>query len=70
MAVMMENIKIKGESTQAAEFSKSINKVLTPEAKKFLAALHERFNARREELLASGRTAEDHQQRCSAEFSA
>lgn len=51
MAVQMENIKIKDETTRAPEFSEAIKKILTPEAKKFLAALHERFNARREELL-------------------
>lgn len=51
MAVLMENIRVKGVSTEAAEFSEAVKKILTPEAKKFLAALHERFNARREELL-------------------
>lgn len=45
MAVLMENIKVKGEITE------SVERILTPEAKKFLAALHERFNARREDLL-------------------
>ena len=47
MAVLMENIKVKGASTE------SIEKILTPEAKKFVAALHERFNARRQELLSA-----------------
>ena len=45
MAVIMENIKVKGVSTEATD------KILSPEAKKFLATLHERFNGRREELL-------------------
>lgn len=45
MAVLMENIIVKGAKTE------SVERILTPEARKFLAALHERFNARREELL-------------------
>lgn len=46
MAVLMENIKVKGKTTA------SVEKVLTPQAQKFLAALHERFNGRREELMS------------------
>lgn len=47
MAVLMENMKVKGASTE------SVQTILTPEAKKFIAALHERFNARRLELLSA-----------------
>jgi malate synthase len=42
----MQNIKVKGETNASAE------RVLTPEALKFLAELHQRFNGKREELLA------------------
>lgn len=46
MATLMQNIKVKGETNASAE------RVLTPEALKFLAELHQRFNGKREELLA------------------
>jgi len=43
---MMEKTEV------SSAIASSLEKVLTPDAKKFLAALHERFNRRREELLA------------------
>lgn len=49
MAALMENIKIIGKASD--DLKSTIETILSPEAQKFLVALHERFNSRRKELL-------------------